>query len=153
MNRPRRPIAALALLSVTALTAAGCGGEQTDVSEGIDSYNERLTQQGIQAEFQCPEKVDGHEGTEFECTLKADQGDKSAKVKFEVRKEGEELIVIEKDQAAIDRALQTVVGAQQQQQEQQQPQQGGQAPQQPQQPQQPAPQQPEQPQQPQQPTP
>lgn len=134
MNRPRRSSAACALLSIAALAVAGCGGKQTDVSEGIDSYNERLTQQGIQAEFDCPEKVDGHAGAEFECTLKADNGGKSAKVKFEVRNEDKDLIVIEKDQAAIDRALQTVVGAQQQQQQQQQPQQGGQ--QQPQQPQQ-----------------
>ena len=149
MNRPRRPIAALALLSVAALAGAGCGGKQTDVSEGIESYNDRLTQQGIQAEFECPDKVDGHAGTEFECTLKADQGDKSAKVKFEVRNEGKDLIVIEKDQATIDRALQTVVGAQQQQQQQGG---GGQQPQQPQQPQPQQPQ-PQQPQQPQQPTP
>jgi Domain of unknown function (DUF4333) len=139
MDGLRQIGAALALTSVFAVAATGCGGEKTDVSKGIDSYNERLTQQGIPAEIDCPDQVDGAAGTEFDCTLKANEGDKSAKIRMEIRKEEDDLIVIEKDQKAVERAIQTVVG-----QPGQQAQQGGQQPQQPQggqQPQQPAPEQ------------
>jgi hypothetical protein len=129
MNGLRRTGAALALATVTAAVAAGCGGEETDVSGGIDSYNERLTQQGIPAKLDCPDKVDGGEGTEFECTLKADQGGKSEKIKMEIQKEGDDYVVTEKDQAAFEKAVQTVAGQQQQSQQGQ-----GQQPQQPQQP-------------------
>jgi hypothetical protein len=119
MNLLRRTGAALALVTVTAVAVAGCGGEETDVSGGIDSYNERLQQQGIPAELNCPDRVDGGEGTEFECTLDAEQGDRSEKIAMEIQKEGDDLVVTEKDQAAFERAVQQVVGAQQQ------PQQGG----------------------------
>ena len=90
MDRPGRLGAALALLSITAVVVAGCGGKETDVSGGIDSYNERLTQQGIPAKLECPKEVDGGEGTKFECTLKANQGGKEEKVQMEVQKEGDE---------------------------------------------------------------
>ena len=100
----------MALLSITALTAAGCGGEKTDVSGGIDSYNERFTQQGIPAKLECPDEVDGGEGTEFECTLQASEGDKNAKITMEIRKEGDDLVVIEKDQQALERAINEVAG-------------------------------------------
>jgi hypothetical protein len=138
--------AAPALAAITIVFAAGCGGEKTDVSEGIDNLNERLTQQGVPAKLECPDEVDGAEGTEFDCDLKASEGDKSQKVKMEVSKEGDDYVVDVKDQASFERALATVVGqqgSQQQQGGQQQPGQGGQQPQQPQQPEQP-----EQPQQP-----
>jgi hypothetical protein len=140
MDGLRRICTALALTAVIAAVASGCGGEKTDVSKGIDSYNERLTQQGIPAELDCPKEVDGAAGTEFECTLKATEGDKSAKVKMEIRKEDKDLIVIEKDQKAVERAIQTVVAAQQGTNPQQQ--QGGGGQQQPAQPAQPTPTQP-----------
>jgi hypothetical protein len=119
MDRPGRLGASLALLSITALAAAGCGGKETDVSSGIDSYNERLSQQGIPARLDCPDRVDGHEGTEFQCTLEATQGGRNAKITMEIRKEGKDLIVIEKDQQALERAVQEVAGQAQQGQGQQ----------------------------------
>ena len=139
MDGLRRICTALALTAFIAAVASGCGGEKTDVSKGIDSYNERLTQQGIPAELDCPDQVDGGAGTEFDCTLKATEGDKSAKVKFEVRKEGKDLIVIEKDQKAVERAIQTVVAAQPGTNPQQQQGGGQQQPAQPETPTQPAP--------------
>ena len=125
MDRLGRLGATVALLSITAVAAAGCGGDKTDLGEYTDGYNDRLSQNGIPAKLECPDRVDGHEGTDVECTLRATQGDKSAKIGFEIRKQGKELAVFEKDQEAIDRALQEVAGGAQQQ-GQQGGQQGGQ---------------------------
>ncbi|MDQ3935453.1 MAG: hypothetical protein M3340_12575 [Actinomycetota bacterium] len=112
MSRLRRTLAATALVSITAVVAAGCGGEKTDVSGGVDNLNERLTQQGIPAKLDCPKEVDGGEGTEFDCTLKANEGGKEEKLKMEVQKEGDDLVVDVKDQAAFEKALQSVAGQQ-----------------------------------------
>ena len=125
MDRLRRIALALALVSASAVVAAGCGGKKTDVSGGIDTYNERLSDQGIPAKLECPDEVDGHEGTEFECTLEAEQGGRKEEITMEVGKEGDDLIVIEKDEAALERAIRTVVGQQGQGAQGQQPQ-GGQ---------------------------
>lgn len=134
---------ALALLAATALVAAGCGGEKTDVSKGVDNLNERLTQQGIPAKLECPDEVDGGEG-EFDCTLKAEEGDREQKIKMEIYKEGKDYVVDVKDQPAFERAIVTVAGGQQQQGgatggQGAQPGQGQQQPGQGQQPQQPQP--------------
>ena len=119
----RRPPAAFALLAVLALVAAGCGGEKTDVTSGVDNLNERLDQQGIPAELDCPDEVDGADGTEFDCELKAQEGDRKQKVKMEISKEGDDYVVDVKDQPSFERAIVAVAGGGQQQQ-QQQPQQG-----------------------------
>ena len=115
MDRLRRIGAALALVAVTAVVAAGCGGEKTDVSGGVDNLNERLTQQGIPAKLECPKEVDGGEGADFECTLKANQGGKEEKIQMEVQKEGDDLVVDVKDQQAFEKALASVAGGGQQQ--------------------------------------
>jgi hypothetical protein len=105
---------ALVLTAAVALLAAGCGGEKTDVSKGVDNLNERLTQQGIPAKLECPDEVDGGEG-EFDCTLKAEEGDREQKIKMEIYKEGKDYVVDVKDQPAFERAIVTVAGGQQQQ--------------------------------------
>lgn len=110
MDRLRRIGAAGALATVFAVVAAGCGGNKTDVSQGVDSYNERFSQQGYPVRFDCPDKVDGGDGTEFDCELKATEGDKKAKVKMKVKKEGGDLVVDVKDQVAFERALAQVAG-------------------------------------------
>ena len=110
-----RAAAALSLASITVVMGAGCGGEKTDVSKGVDNLNERLTQQGIPAKLDCPKEVDGGEGTEFECTLKASSGGKEQKIKMEVQKEGGDLVVDVKDQQSFEKALAAVAGGQQQQ--------------------------------------
>lgn len=126
MDRLRRIGVAFALTAGIAVVAAACGGEKTDVSGGVDNLNERLTQQGIPAKLECPDEVDGGEGTEFECTLKANEGGKEEKLQMEVQKEGDDLVVDVKDQAAFEKALASVAG--QGGQQQQQPQGGGAAP-------------------------
>jgi hypothetical protein len=128
MDRLRRIGAAGALAMLVAVVAAGCGGNKTDVSQGVDSYNERFSQQGYPVRFDCPKEVDGGDGTEFDCDLKATEGDKKAKVKMEVKKEGEDLVVDVKDQAAFEKALAQVAGQAAQGQGQQGQQPGGQAP-------------------------
>ena len=110
MHRLRRILATLALVSVAAVVAAGCGGEKTDVSGGVDNLNERLTQQGIPAKLECPKEVDGGEGTKFECTLKANEGGKEEKIQMEVQKEGDDLVVDVQDQQAFEKALASVAG-------------------------------------------
>jgi hypothetical protein len=132
MDRLRRICAALALVSAAAAFAAGCGGEKTDVSGGVDNLNERLTQQGIPAKLNCPKEVDGGEGTKFECTLKANEGGKEEKIQMEVQKEGDDLVVDVQDQQAFEKSLAAVAaqggGQQQQQGGGEQPQGGGAAP-------------------------
>ena len=112
MDRLRRIGAALALVTVAAAVAAGCGGEKTDVSGGVDNLNERLTQQGIPAKLDCPKEVDGGEGTKFECTLKANEGGKEEKIQMQVQKEGDDLVVDVQDQQAFEKALASVAGGQ-----------------------------------------
>lgn len=95
----------LCILAVAAAAlVAGCGGEKTDVSAGIDKLNSQiLSQQG--AELDCPDEIDGGEGTEFDCTMKALEGDASAPVKMKVVKEDGELAVDIADEAQFDKAL------------------------------------------------
>ncbi|HEX8744263.1 MAG TPA: DUF4333 domain-containing protein [Thermoleophilaceae bacterium] len=129
-----RAIAAwVALACLAALGVAGCGGEKTDVTAGVDNLNERLSQQSIPAKLQCPDEVDGADGTEFDCTLEATEGDKKEKIKMEISKDGDDYVVDVKDQAGFERAVATVAAQQQPQQGaqgqgggQQQPGQGGQ---------------------------
>jgi hypothetical protein len=118
MDRLRRIGVALTLATVVAVVAAGCGGEKTDVSGGVDNLNERLTQQGIPAKLECPDEVDGGEGTDFECTLKANEGGKEQKLQMEIQKEGDDLVVDVKDQAAFEKALAAVAGQGGQEQQQ-----------------------------------
>lgn len=110
MDRIRRVPIALALACATALIAVGCGEDRTDVSGGVADLNNTLKNEGRAAELDCPKEVDGGEGTEFECTLKATEGNASEKVKLEVQKEGDELVVGPKDIKAFDRVVTKVAG-------------------------------------------
>jgi hypothetical protein len=110
MDRLRRIGAALALACAAAVVAVGCGGETTDVSGGVENLNKQLTDQGIAAQLDCPDEVDGGEGTEFECTLKSEDGSTEEKVDLKVEKENDKLVVDVTDQAAWTQALQKVGG-------------------------------------------
>ena len=110
MDRVTRICLVLALTAGLAAVAAGCGGETTDVSGGVDALNKRLSDQGIAASLDCPDEVDGGEGTDFECTLKADEGGTSEKVQMEVQKENGELVVDVRDGEAWQKAIQNVSG-------------------------------------------
>ena len=132
MDRLRRIAAALALATAAAAFAAGCGGEKTDIGDAIDARNEAFQQQGVPVKLECPDQVDGQEGTEFDCDLVASRGGDKKKVRMKIDNEGDDLTVDFKDTAAFERTAAELAAAQQPQQPQgQQPQQGqGQQPQQ-----------------------
>lgn len=133
MDRVRRTAATLALAALAAVLAAGCGGEKTDIGDAIDARNEAFQQQGVPVKLDCPDQVDGQEGTEFDCDLVASTGGDKKKVRMKIDNEGDDLTVDFKDTAAFERTAAQLAAAQQPQQGQgQQPQQGGQG-QQPQQ--------------------
>jgi|SRR5688500_18433842 hypothetical protein len=85
---------------------AGCGGETTDISEGVNQTNQDLAQAG--AKLDCPKEVDGGEGTEFDCKMQSTDGSKSTDVKLKVIKEGEELGLAPVDEAAFQKAVEEV---------------------------------------------
>lgn len=85
----RRLIAVPVLL--VGLAVAGCGGEKSDVSGGVNAINQELAQQG--ARLDCPKEVDGGEGATFDCDLKGIRTNKTAKVKMKIVKENDDLAV------------------------------------------------------------
>ena len=94
----------ICILALAAVAVVGCGGDVTDVSQGVESLNrEVLAQQSV--ELDCPDEVDGGEGTEFDCTLKSTKNDKSAEVTLKIVKEGEDLAVDIADSRQFDKAL------------------------------------------------
>ena len=129
MDRLRRIAAALALVTVAAAVAAGCGGKKTDIGDAIDARNEAFEQQGVPLKLECPDQVDGHKGAEFDCDLVASRGGDKEKVKMKIDEEGGDLTVDFKDSRAFEQTAAKLAAAQQPQQQQQQPQGGqGQAP-------------------------
>lgn len=131
MDRLRRIAATLAAVTVAAVLAAGCGGEKTDIGDAIDARNEAFQQQGVPVKLECPDQVDGQEGTEFDCDLVASRGGDKEKVRMKIDTEGDDLTVDFKDTAAFERTAAKLAAAQQPQgpqQGQQQPGQGGQQP-------------------------
>ena len=95
----------VAIAAALALVAAGCGGEKTDVSQGVNQFNtDILANQG--ASLDCPKEVDGGEGTTFDCKLKSTKDDsKSADVQLKIVKQGGNLAVQKADEAAFAKAL------------------------------------------------
>ncbi|HVE67073.1 MAG TPA: hypothetical protein VNB64_00690 [Solirubrobacteraceae bacterium] len=84
-----RRLAAVPVL--LAALAAGCGGEKSDVSGGVNAINQELAQQG--ARLDCPKEVDGGEGATFECDLEGTQTNKSTKIEMKIVKENGDLAV------------------------------------------------------------
>ena len=80
---------AVALVSLAA--AVGCGGETTDVSQGVDSINKDLGKQRLR--LACPKSVDGGAGKVFTCTLTNTRNNKSTKMKLKVTKQNGKLAV------------------------------------------------------------
>ena len=104
MNKFRMCV--LALVAAAAMSA-GCGGEVTDVSQGVDELNKVLGQQG--ARLDCPDEVDGGEGATFDCTMKSTKGNASAPVKMKIVKEDGELAVDRADDQQFREALEKVI--------------------------------------------
>jgi hypothetical protein len=126
MDRPRRIVAALALAGLVAVAGAGCGGKKTDIADAIDARNDAFQQQGVPVRLECPDEVDGHNGTEFDCDLVASRGGGKEKVRMKIDEEGDDLTVDFKDTAAFERTAAQLAAAQQPQGPQQGQQGGGQ---------------------------
>jgi hypothetical protein len=95
--------------AATALLLVACGGEKTDVSAGVKSFNDDiLAQQG--AQLDCPKTIDGGEGATFDCTLKSADGGNEETVTLKVVKQGDKLAVDVEDSEAFNQALQSVTG-------------------------------------------
>ena len=88
---------------------AGCGGETTDISEGVNQTNKDLAQAG--AKLDCPKEVDGGKGTEFDCKLQSSEGSKSVDVKLKVTEEAGELGLAPVDEAAFQKAVAEVAAS------------------------------------------
>ena len=96
----------LSLPVLLAVLAAGCGTEKIDVSGGVENLNSQFAGSGVSID--CPKEIEGGEGTEFDCTLKA--AGTSEKVKLKVVKEEGELKVGAANQAEFDKAVEKVAG-------------------------------------------
>lgn len=86
---------------------AGCGGEKTDVSGGVDQLQSQVLEP-IGVTIDCPDEVDGGEGTDFDCTLSGEGGE--VETTLTVDKEGDDLVVNPADQAAYEAAVQEAAG-------------------------------------------
>jgi hypothetical protein len=95
------------VLSAALVFATGCG--KTDISKGVDDFNNALSADGLTLD--CPKEVKGGEGTEFDCTLKSTRNGKSAPVKLKIGKEEGDLVIDAADQKAFDMARQQVAGS------------------------------------------
>lgn len=98
---------AAGVLAFALVAAAGCG-EKTDVSQGVEETNKQLAAQG--AELDCPDEVDGGEGTKFDCDLKSTTGDASETIELEVTKTGDAYGIETVDRAKFNEALAKVAG-------------------------------------------
>jgi hypothetical protein len=82
---------ALALVLAAAALVAGCGGETTDVSQGVASINKDLQAQHVR--LACPKEIDGGAGATFTCTLTNTRTGKSTRMRLRVIKQGGKLAV------------------------------------------------------------
>ncbi len=95
------------ILAVVAAVAVGCGGEKTDVSQGVDKLNSQiLAPQGVSLD--CTKEVDGGDGATFDCTLKSEKGGESAPVKMKIVKEDGDLAVDIAERKQFEDALKKV---------------------------------------------
>ena len=105
--RLRKGGTALAVGALAAVLAAGCGAK-TDVSKGVEDFNQDLEPNGLTLE--CPKEIKGGEGTVFDCTLRGTRNGKSAPVQLKIAKEEGDLVIDAADQKAFDVARQEVAG-------------------------------------------
>jgi hypothetical protein len=96
----------LAVGVVSMATAVGCGGETTDVSQGVTSINKDLAKQRLR--LACPKSVDGGAGKVFTCTLTNTRTGKSTKMRLKVAKQNGKLAVAPVDGKEFPKAVQRV---------------------------------------------
>jgi hypothetical protein len=99
----------LAVALVSLANAAGCGGETTDVSQGVDSINKDLAKQRLR--LACPKSVNGGAGKVFPCTLTNTRNSKSTKMRLKVAKQNGKLAVAPVNGKEFPAALQRIGAA------------------------------------------
>jgi hypothetical protein len=99
----------LAVALVSLATAAGCGGETTDVSQGVASINRDLAKQRLR--LACPKTVNGGAGKVFTCTLTNTRNSKSTKMMLKVAKQNGKLAVAPVNGKEFPAALQRIGAA------------------------------------------
>jgi hypothetical protein len=104
--KARRWGGGLAVALVSMATVIGCGGETTDVSEGVDSINKDLSKQHLR--LACPKSVNGGAGAVFTCTLTNTRTSKSTKMRLKVAKQNGKLAVAPVDGKEFPKAVQRV---------------------------------------------
>jgi len=100
----------LAVALVSMAVAVGCGGEKTDVSQGVDNINKDLLN-GQHVQLGCPKEIDGGEGAVFTCTLTNTRNKKSTKLKMKVTKQNGELAVDINSEKEFQKALERIGAA------------------------------------------
>jgi ABC-type glycerol-3-phosphate transport system substrate-binding protein len=99
-NRARRSSLVLAP-AVLALGLAACGNSH-DITGATDTFNKALASTGVKLD--CPDTVDGGEGTTFNCTVIGRNGSKQT-VAMKIVKENGELKVDPQNTAQFKAAL------------------------------------------------
>ena len=70
-----RLAAALALIALVALTAAGCGSKTLDQSDEVNLVNKQLADQKLDAKsVDCPSDIEANEGDTFKCNVTLTNG-------------------------------------------------------------------------------
>jgi hypothetical protein len=87
-------------------TALGCGGETTDVSQGVDSINNDLSKQHLR--LTCPKSVNGGAGKVFPCTLTNTRTGKKTTMRLKVAKQNGKLAVAPVDAKEFPSAVKRV---------------------------------------------
>ena len=95
-----------AFAALLVIGAAGCGGDKLDTTEAVESFNTQL--QAFEVKLDCPDTVK-KDVTEIECTVQGNKTGKTAPVKLAVAGEKEKTVT-PKDDAAVQRAVEEVVG-------------------------------------------
>jgi hypothetical protein len=96
----------LAVALVSTAAAIGCGGETTDVSQGVASINRDLAKQRLR--LACPKSVNGGAGKVFTCTLTNTRTGKKTPMRLKVAKQNGKLAVAPVDGREFPRAVQRV---------------------------------------------
>ena len=99
----------LGCVAIGGVLAAGCGGETTDVSQGVASINKDLARQHVKLD--CPKTIDGGAGAVFTCTLTNTRNHQSTKMKLKVVKQGDKLAVAPANSKEYPKALERIGAA------------------------------------------
>jgi hypothetical protein len=99
----------IALALVSTATAMGCGGETTDVSRVVATFNKDLAPRHLR--LACPKSIDGGAGAVFTCTLTNTRNQKRTKMRFKVAKQNGKLAVAPVNSKEFPSAVQRVGAA------------------------------------------